>query len=167
MKATEKLGGIEGVTEYYMQGSCHELALALHKNLGWPMLVVEHHGEPYWEDEEDPDNYIPTVLHVYAIDPAGNAWDIKGIRHELEVIKESSEEFGTNPQDLSTEIVNNEGELRFYVGYDEETGIDKPLTDYNEEDISLAFEIAQEVFETHPAWPLKAQPALKPKTFKP
>jgi hypothetical protein len=70
----------------YTEGECHVFAAALHRRFGWPIHLVVDHSRPHWEDPADPDNAIPTVVHAVAVDPAGNAWDVSGVR-SLDAIK--------------------------------------------------------------------------------
>jgi hypothetical protein len=137
---------------FYMEGACHHLAIALNRHLGWPMEVHLDVGNLYWQDEADPENFIPSVLHVYAIDPAGQLWDIRGVRSQNDV----SEDIDTlySPDEHDSEEIRGEHELRSYVGYwsDDVTEqgepgepIDRPLDSYTDEDIEAAWRLAQRV----------------------
>jgi len=138
----------EGEAQLYAEGSCHVFALALHRNLGWPMLVVTNPEEASWEDPEDSDNRIDNVVHVFAVND-GLAYDI----------------FGTRPQDQATEwchakwydvtvtdtdLCRSEGELAMYVEgasgeYDEDIDPYRPLHSYTDADIDEAWEVAKRV----------------------
>ena len=63
--------------EYYMSEACAYFALALHELYGYRIRILVDEGV-----EEDG---MPTVAHVYAVDPEGNAVDVKGRRSEAEV----------------------------------------------------------------------------------
>lgn len=146
----------------YSSGSCHILAVALHRHLGWEIDVRLDNGEPYWTDEADPDNFIPAVLHVYAIDPHDQAWDIRGVRPCNEIGEEMESMYF--PSGPDSDQLRNELQLRPYVGcwaeaFDDEQAqeIDRPLCDYTDEDVALAWGVACRVFKAvagfdpHPA----------------
>lgn len=63
--------------EYYMSEACAYFTLALHELYGYRIRILVDEGV-----EEDG---MPTVAHVYAVDPEGNAVDAKGRRSEAEV----------------------------------------------------------------------------------
>jgi hypothetical protein len=48
-------------------GSCHHLAVAMHRMTGWDLALIagNHRGEE-------------SVFHVFCIDPDGSAWDARG-----------------------------------------------------------------------------------------
>ena len=139
--------------DYYTSGSCHELAVALNRNLGWQIALVVLPDAPYWEDESDPGNTLPSVLHAYAVDPDGNAWDIEGVRPADQMVRDAEERF--QESGAAMEMMFGEDDLRTYVGYwgDEDEGaIDRPLTDYTDQDVAEAWEHAQHVFASWPQW---------------
>lgn len=144
----------EGERETYTQGACHVFALALHRAFGWPMQVVmDDRGEPHWENPEDPDDFILQVCHVYALDEAGMAWDVLGVRPETEVALELREDYGL--WQGSTDECRNEGELAPHVdGRPEhgDDGIDRPLHAYSEEDVAQAAEVARRVLDSLPGF---------------
>lgn len=151
--------------ELYTAGACHHLAVALHRHLGWGLAVVRQENEVYWQDEDDADNFILAVLHVYAIDPEGNAWDVRGARPEAEIQGDCWHHFGE--LELSTDDCRSEGELQTYVGCDEdeETGetIDRPLDSYTDTDVAQAWALAQRIFAGMPGFQPPPSPARRPR----
>ena len=132
----------------YSEGSCHYLALALHQKLGWEMSVQIDQAEHFWEDEADGDNYLPAVLHVYAIDPNGQAWDIHGRRPQDEIREDIEARF--SPMEPDSDDCRSEGELRCYVGEWADAGedpIERPLHTYTQEDLDRAWQVAVRVFD--------------------
>lgn len=143
---------LEQPLEYYCEGGCHELAVALHRNLGWEIVLVIQPDEPYWEDEEDSDNFIASVVHAYAVDPTGNAWDIQGVRPAGKMQEDAKERFVVWSTD--TDWVANETDLATYVGeWGEPEPIDRPLFAYTDEDIERAWRDAQRALGDLPGWP--------------
>jgi len=136
----------------YSEGQCHYLAVALHRHLGWELVLVVNPSEPYWEDEEDDENFIASVFHAYAVDPQGRAWDVFGWRPMDAMVAETQERFlGWN---LQSEWVANEPDLQTFVGYwGEPEAIDRPLDSYDEQDIEQAWAMAQQVFAGLENWP--------------
>lgn len=53
--------------EKYMMGSCHHLAVAMHRLTGWDLgaVVGMHRGEV-------------SIMHVFCTDGEGRAWDVRG-----------------------------------------------------------------------------------------
>ena len=142
---TQKSKATPEEIETYTQGECHILAVALHQHLGWQIEVIRDENEIWWQDESDDDNYISAVIHVYAVDQQGNAWDIHGVRPEGDISKEVREQHGVS--ETSTDTCRNVGELSTYVGNTtlEDTGeeIELPLGAYEKSDIAEAWEIAK------------------------
>lgn len=135
----------------YMEGDCHLLAVALHRKLGWRIQAQLDQADPFWQDENDSDNFIPNVLHVYALDGQGRAWDIMGRRPESMISGEMEELF--SPQDPSSDEMRSESELKMYVGCwaeacdgEEVEEIDRPLGEYSDQDIEQAWQVAARVF---------------------
>lgn len=62
---------IQGITAAFLEGECYAFAIALHRDLGWPMVGLMEKG---------------TVWHAAVRDPEGNLWDARG--------RVSKEEFG-------------------------------------------------------------------------
>ena len=153
---------LEQPLEYYCEGGCQELAVALHRNLGWEIVLVIQPDEPYWEDEEDSDNFIASVVHAYAVDPAGNAWDIQGVRPAAKMQEEAKERFLVWSTD--TDWVANESDLATYVGeWGEPEPIDRPLFAYTDGDIERAWRDAQRALGNHPGWPSPASARSRPR----
>lgn len=81
----------------YGCGLCHLHALAacqVHEGPQGRFLVVEDHDELQWASEDDPDDYIPAVVHVYSLHetPSGTvARDILGDRPVDEAEEECRE----------------------------------------------------------------------------
>lgn len=136
--------------DQYTTGECHVLAVSLHRRFGWPLLLVLDHGEPYWADPDDPDNTIPSVCHVYALDPQGRAWDVRGVRPAGNVREDVGD--WCHVLDYGEEILGKEDDLRCYVGYWAEEGdpIDRPLHDYSQADLDEAWQVACRIFGGHP-----------------
>lgn len=133
----------DGEVSLYTKGFCHVFALALHRRLGGHLLVITDEAEPYWQDPADADNCIATVVHVYAVDPRGNAWDIRGVRPAEKIPSEIARYHPDTQQYSSDE--NSEEELRrTYVGCDvkDDEVIDRPLCEFEESDVLEADKIA-------------------------
>jgi hypothetical protein len=103
-----------GDMEMYCEGSCHVLAVALHRQFGWRLCLVLDHSVRHWEDPDDPDNYIPAVVHAYAVDDQDCAWDIQGVRPMADIASEAGEQFNNDAFD--SELLEQEGWLNMYVG---------------------------------------------------
>lgn len=140
--------------EQYTTGECHVFAVALHRLFGWPMMAVLDYGEPYWENPEDPYDFIPAVCHVFAIDPDGQAWDVMGIR-KPEDIREEMESWCSISAYVA-EHMSTEDELAPYVGMwgkdSEGNLIDRPLHAFTEKDVEEATEKAFRIFGGHPVF---------------
>ena len=134
----------------YTSGYSHALAVALHRRFGWKMLVVTDARDPYWVDPEVAENSIPVVVHVYALDGNGDAWDIRGKRTQADVKDDCYEFF--NVQDFETEVCADEDDLAFYVGTWSDAGdpIERPLPYYSEGDIVEAEAILVKAFPNMP-----------------
>ncbi|HRJ02345.1 MAG TPA: hypothetical protein PKV67_16480 [Hyphomonas sp.] len=150
--------------DQYTTGECHVFAVALHRRFGWPMLAVLDYGEPYWENSEDPEDFIPAVCHVFAIDPDGQAWDVMGIRKREDVREEV--ESWCSISDYVTEHLSIEDELAPYVGEWGEDGegnlIDQPLHAFTEKDVEEATEKAFRIFAGHPVFEEGVREMRKP-----
>lgn len=140
--------------DQYTTGECHVFAVALHRRFGWPMMTVLDYGEPYWENPEDSEDFIPAVCHVFAIDPDGHAWDVMGVRKREDVREEV--ESWCSISDYVAEYLSVEDELAPYVGVwgeDEEGNlIDRPLHAFTEKDVEEATEKAFRIFARHPVF---------------
>lgn len=141
--------------ERYSWGECHVFAVALHRRFGWPMKIVTDLAERYWEDPDDPDNYIPSVVHVYAVDENDMAWDISGVRPVSEIYHDLNT--WCKVKEYDSEMVHSEAGLRYFVGCwsdDPDTDeIDRPLMIYDDDDVLMAEQVAEsslkELLEKH------------------
>lgn len=147
--------------ELYSEGSCHVFAVALHRNLGWSMEVVRDENETWWQDEADPDNYISSVVHVYALDNNGNAWDIHGVRPEGFIPEDVKQRYGVG--EISGDECRSEGELATYVGMMEEEDIELPLHSYEDRLVQEAWEVACKCLAGLPGFPEEASPLSMPR----
>jgi hypothetical protein len=143
----------------YTSGDSHTLAVALHRRFGWRMLVVTDARDPYWRDPVNPEDEIPCVVHVYALDERGDAWDIRGKRHRESVRDDCYEFF--NVLDFNEEICDDEDDLAFYVGVwsDDGTPIERPLPYYSEQDLAVAEAVIVRTFPNIPVALIEAMPS--------
>lgn len=133
--------------EQYLQGSCHHLAVALHRAYGFGFMLLV--------DTAEDASYggVPAVHHVLATDGAGFAVDVLGSRPcaEVQAQWEFSEE-ALAPNCESTQQVlflESEDALREYVG----AGWDRPLSDYQDADVERAHEFAKNyLLDSNGAW---------------
>ena len=150
-----------GCRELYSTGFCHAFALALHRRLGWTLVLATDPDSPYWKDDEDPDNTIDGVVHVLAMDSNGEVWDIFGSRPRDSLRLELEDRF---PDTGSIAIDDRccEADLASYIdgrlgkGDDE---IDRPLVSITDSDIDEAFAHALIAFEGMEGWPATTAPA--------
>lgn len=128
--------------EVYTQGACHIFAVALHQMFGWQIEIVRQDDEVWWQDEQDADNFIPAVVHAYAIDAFDNAWDIRGVRPASQIHHECQELFDVD--ETSGDTCRSEAEIKTYVGVLDLEGeqIDLPLGAYTDADTQRAKETA-------------------------
>lgn len=133
----------------FRNGSCHVFAAALHRMTGWPFVVVLDHGMPYWIDQEDDDNYLPSVPHVFCRDPEGHCWDVLGHRPYSDIEEEMTDWIYI--ESYGTEELADEEELRTYVGCWSEdvfgNEIERPLAPYQETDVEAARVLVGRVLE--------------------
>lgn len=134
----------EDIREQYSQGECHILAVALHRRFGWSLHVVLDAEQTYWQDPDDPDNSIASVVHCYAVDEDGYAWDIHGVRPEADIRREVSTAYGIGQYD--SDRVFNEMQLATYVGCWAEK-IDP------EADVEEAWAVAEQYLAHLDGWP--------------
>lgn len=131
----------ESDQQLYLEGSCHLFALALHRMHGFGLLVFSDLGEVYWEDPEDPDNTIPAVLHVYAVDGDGVAWDVLGGRPREKIVEEMRDRHW-NLDIPEEDDIASEASLMTYVDHadadDPEGSVDRPLHSIRPEDVAEA-----------------------------
>lgn len=138
--------------ETYGAGQCHVFAVALHRMFGWQIEVIRDDEERWWEDDADSDNFIPAVVHVYAIDDLDNAWDIRGVRPSPQVHDECQELYHVGA--TSGDTCRGEGEISTYVDSLEENGdqIELPLGSYTQQDIDQACRVAVRVLAHLPGF---------------
>lgn len=134
--------------EFYTTGCCHWLAVAIQRITRWPMLAVLDCAESFWQDPNDEGATIPSVVHVYAISPEGEAWDVFG-RRPLESLREEAEKRWTILS-YGHELLENEDALREFVGCwgtdSDGCEIDRPLPEYTEDDILEAIQALPRIF---------------------
>jgi hypothetical protein len=141
----------------YTSGESHVLAVALHRAFGWGMLVITDAPDPYWVDPGNGENQIGAAVHVYAIDDAGDLWDIRGRRPKSGYPSEMYVLF--NVQDFEEDLCADEAELKTYVGFWSEgtDPVERPLSSYGDDDIKAAEDIITRVFPTLPYVPPLSQ----------
>lgn len=140
----------EGETQLYAEGSCHVFALALHRNLGWPMLVVTNPEEASWEDPADADNRIDNVLHVFAVNE-GVAYDVFGARPSARATEWCLAKW-PDVSVTDTDLCRSEAEIAMYVEgasgeYDEDIDPYRPLHSYTDADVEEVWEVAKRVLD--------------------
>ena len=145
---TSRSTASEDEIEVYTMGCCHLLALAMHRKFGWSLLTVESGEESYVASYEDNSiDEVPCVLHVYAVDDHGQAWDIVGSRAFADVRKEAAEVFCTAEQNLS--IDHEFSEKSFVSNYVSDENNDKPLGDcYSVDELNKDIDEAMQKIET-------------------
>lgn len=69
--------------EQYLMGSCHHLAVAMHRLTGWKLAatVGMNRGDL-------------AIFHVFCLAPDGMAWDARGETHPRNMTDEHLEDFG-------------------------------------------------------------------------
>ncbi|MBY3155226.1 hypothetical protein HFO56_23165 [Rhizobium laguerreae] len=146
----------------YTSGDSHALAVALHRRFGWKLLVVTDSRDPFWVDPDNPENTIPSVVHVYALDSNNDAWDIRGKRPRVGIRDDMYELF--NVQDFAEDECGDEGELCFYVGVWSDTGepVVRPLPDYSEDDLVAAETVIVRVYPNVPVALIEKQGLQRP-----
>lgn len=126
---------------YYLEGACHVFAMALHRAFGWSFLVVTDPEEIIWTDPEDEDNFIPAVIHVYAVDEVGRAWDILGKR-DLDAVIPELRKRHEDVQYFDQDSFANLDCLSMYVDGMGHSDVDRPLHSVREEDVEEALATA-------------------------
>lgn len=146
----------------YTSGDSHALAVALHRRFGWSLVVVTDSRDPVWVDPEDPANSIPSVVHVYALDGNGDAWDIRGKRPRMAIRDEMYEFF--NVQDFEEEECADEEDLSFYVGVWSDTGdpVVRPLPSYTDDDLFAAESVIVRIYPNVPIALIETQSPQRP-----
>lgn len=134
----------------YTSGDSHAFAVALHRRFGWRIMVVTDSRDPYWRNPVNPDDEIPCVVHVYALDGNGDAWDVRGKRKRSSVTDELYEYFQV--LDFQVEVLDDEDDLSFYVGVWSDSGdpIERPLPYYSEQSIEAAEAVIVRAFPNVP-----------------
>jgi len=134
----------------YTSAESHTLAVAFHRRFGWRLLVVTDSHDPVWSDPEDENRSVPSVVHVYAVDGNGDAWDIRGKRPRTEVRNEMYELFLV--QDFCEEECDDEDGLAFFVGVWSDSGppVERPLPVYSEEDVLRAEAVIVKAYPSVP-----------------
>jgi hypothetical protein len=135
---------------YYAYGACHIFAIAAQRLKGGSFLVIEDHEEYFWGSDEDPDDYIPAVLHVFAVWDTSEgqvAVDIFGQRPLEDALAEAQERFRV-PHATDDTIPNESLLIEMYV--DTEEDADRPLTSFSESDIEDAMKILTARYEAEP-----------------
>lgn len=136
----ERSDANEDEIDTYTNGECHVFAAALHRKTGWPFLMVlDAYGSPWGNDEQ----FLPNVVHVFCLDPNGNAWDIKGARPYSDVYQEMIDWIPVN--EYEDEHIPSESELSKYIQF-EDDGSERPLASYGEKCIGRAQEVMEQAF---------------------
>jgi hypothetical protein len=141
----------------YSTADSHLLAVALHRHFGWHILVVTDSIEPFWVDAEEPENNIPAVVHVFAVDDKGDLWDVLGRRPRTEMHNDLYERYNT--LDFGTDHCDGEEDLAAYVGYWADRGepISRPLSPYGDDGVAAAGEVIARIFPGLPSFSVVPQ----------
>lgn len=139
----------EAEIELYTRGSCHVLALAFERRFSNGFVLVTDPEEIYWEGDGETDD-IPAVLHVYALDEAGTAWDALGPR-PIESIEAHVRELFPDARSVSLDRLPDTESLLAYVDRDDMA--DRPLHEVTEADIVEAAECVERLLGTPAATP--------------
>lgn len=145
----------------YTEGQCHEFAIALHREFGWPIAISIVPDEPFWEGDDG--DSIASLVHAFAVDPNGMAWDVRGAI-SMELLRESADAYLDVCMECHLEEGLDEADLQMYVEgsgrNDQAMGIERPLAAYADEGIDRALEVAKRVLSGCPGFPsLKRRPA--------
>lgn len=146
----------------YTSGDSHTLAVALHRRFGWNLLVVTDSRDPVWIDPDNAGNVIPSVVHVYAVDSNGDAWDIRGKRPRSGIRDDMYEIF--NVQDFEEDVCTDEDDLSFYVGVWSDTGdpVVRPLSSYTDDDLVAAETVIVRIYPNVPVALIETQGLQRP-----
>lgn len=146
----------------YTSGDSHALAVALHRRFGWHLLVVTDSRDPVWIDPANAENVIPSVVHVYAVDSNGDAWDIRGKRPRVGIRDDMYEFF--NVQDFEEDECLDEEDLSFYVGVWSDTGdpVVRPLPNYSDDDLVVAESVIVRIYPNVPVALIETQGLQRP-----
>lgn len=122
----------------YLEGDCHVMAVALHRNINTSFLLLCERSNDYRNPETK--TPVPAVHHVYAARKDGAILDIRG-EYDAANVKSQWLSLGdgrrTNP--FYVIEVADEKALRHFV----DDGWELPLTSYSEEDVNSAWEVFQ------------------------
>lgn len=121
---------------YYTRGSCHVLAIALERRFSNGFVLVTDPEETYREGDDETDD-VPAVLHVYALDGDGVAWDALGPR-PVEAIEAHVRELFPDARQVSLDRLPDVEALMAYVDRDDLA--DLPLHPVDEADVFEATE---------------------------
>ena len=143
----------------YSSGQCHVHAIAAARLHGtpeqepYPFLIITDYSDTWCEDEDDFDNDVQAVTHVYSlhqVDGQTVARDVFGDRLEIDVLEEVNGIFG--PIEALTEY----GSLQDLLDLSgiREDGFEGPLSEVTEEDISAA------LMEPSVTAPLSLEPSI-------
>ena len=143
----------------YSSGQCHVHAIAaarLHGTLEqepYPFLMITDYSDTWCEAEDDFDNDVQAVIHVYSlhqVDGQTVARDVFGDRLENDVPEEIEEIFSPG------EPLSEYGSLQDLLDLSgiREDGFEGPLSEVTEEDISVA------LMEPSVTAPLSLEPSI-------
>lgn len=121
-------------TKKLMEGSCHFLAVALHREFGYKIVLLADQSEKSMYGD------LPAIHHAISVDKEGFAIDAIG-RHPLEDITHQWAEENGNHENSKSIIITLETEedILKYAG----SGWNKPLTEYSDSDILDALNYAR------------------------
>lgn len=94
--------------------------------------------EPFWEDDDG--EGVPSVLHVYALDADGMAWDALGPR-PVDAIEAHLRQLFPDARAISLDRVTGVSGLMRYV--DVAVMADRPLHEVAEADVIAAMSLAE------------------------
>lgn len=127
----------------YMEGHCHVMAVALHRQHGHGFLILAENSRDYRDDETG--EYVPAVHHVYADPGDGRLVDVRG-EHEADNICQQWLAQNDDGRRAKMKVLRlkDESDLARFV----DDGWNLPLTSYDDEDVSAAL---QYYLENHPS----------------
>lgn len=118
---------VENAQEY-MTGECHVFAVAVHRALGYPFVLLVDEADAYAPG-------VPAVHHVYCDDGHGHLVDTRGAHDRTDVLAQWE---ATEHGEPSVLELDSEAELDKFCG----EGWNVPLTSYSEQDVAAASEFA-------------------------
>jgi hypothetical protein len=113
----------------YMEGLCHVLAVAIHRERGTGFLLLVDDADLY-------PSGVPAVIHVYARPGDGTLIDAMGIHDEADTV---AQWLDTESGECAVRILEDESELAEYVG----PGFEHPLSDYADDDVERSSKVMQ------------------------